>query len=205
MSKEQNIVSDEMDVQNVQDSSQEQDQYVARKAYEEVTTDMHKFKQRFKDAAAKLNEYEAKLKAIEEDKLKEQSRWQELYEKEKMERERAENVRRQERELYLQSVKLSALKNELGGKIRDEYLRLANIDQIEINEDGLLSSESILAVANQFRKEHPSLIPSNESAQITGQAPVGNSTSVYAANKSVNDMTLEEKIALLNSMTNKRS
>lgn len=206
MSNEQKLDSVETNVQPGPESTQEQkDQYVARKAYEEVANDMHKFKSRYKEQAARATELEARLKSIEEATLMEQSRWKELYEREKAEKEKAEQIRQQERNLYLRSVKVSALKSELGGKIRDEYLQLADINAIEIKEDGSLSPDSVLSVANKFRQEHPMLVPSSESSILTSPAASNKGMVSQNQQKSIAEMSIEEKIALLSQMKENRS
>lgn len=201
MENEQNQSSDSSGVRPAQDSASEQEQYVARKAYEDVTNDMHKFKQRYKAEAAKAAELEAKMRALEDDRLKEQERYKELYEREKKERETVLAQQAQEKARFTRGLKLSALKAELGGKIRDEYLQHANIDAIEMNDDGTLSSESVREIANRFRQEHPQLIPSAAAGSITGQAPA--KEAVVISDKPIEQMSFEEKAALLASLKRK--
>jgi chromosome segregation ATPase len=177
-----------------QKEKEQKDEFVRKTAYEEVTSDMHRFKSRAKDAEAKAAEYEAKLRAIEDEKLKSEQRYQELYEKEKREKEQLADTRKKERELYLRGLKLGALKSELGN-VKDAYLMHADISAIEINEDGTLNSESVRKVANQFRQEHAALIPSQAGSNITNFA---SPTSFNPkAPKSINDMSYAEKAAYL--------
>ena len=124
---EQNNASEQSEVQTQEEgTSTEEQKFVPATAYKEVSSDMHKFKNRYREAEAKATELEQRLKSIEEEKLKEQQRFEELYEREKAERERVEQEKNKEKELYLRSVKLSALKSELGGKVKDEYLSFAD-------------------------------------------------------------------------------
>lgn len=201
MSNDQTQVSEPVqDQPNVESTSQqEKDEFVRRQAYEEVSADMHKFKQRAKEAAAKASEYEAKLKSIEEQKLKDQEEWQKLYEQERQQREQLESSVQSEKERYLNSVKLAALKSELGGKVKDVYLQHANLNDIEFNEDGSLSPESVARVANQFREEHSVLIPSESNNNITNQAPMSGNTHA-PKEKSLSEMSFEEKAAHLKSL-----
>ena len=97
--------------------------------------------------------------------------------------------------MYLRSVKLSALKNELGGKIKDVYLQHANIDGIEISDEGVINPETLREVANAFRQDHGQLIPNERSGGITSAAPQ-NSPGVKTE-KPLSEMTLEEKKAAL--------
>jgi thioester reductase-like protein len=151
-------------------SAEEKAEYVSKKAYEEVRADMHKNKSKAKELEAALNEYQVKLKQIEEEKMAEQQQWKELFEKRSAELEAERQKTAETKNSYLRSVKLSALKQQLGGNIKDAYLSFANLNGIEFKEDGSVDSESLLAVANQFRKEHGELIPSTENTNITGHA-----------------------------------
>jgi hypothetical protein len=199
MSKDQ--VSNEVEQEVVSDQETEE-QFVAKKAYEEVAKDMHRFKSSFKEAKAKLAEYEAKLQAQEEAKLKEQQKWQELYEREKKEREKVFQERQKEKDLYARAVKLSALKAELGGKIRDEYLSHADISAIEFTENGTVNPDTVRDVANRFRQEHSQLIPSSSSTNITGRAPA--SEIAPQPDRPLSALTFEEKLAELKRLRNQQ-
>lgn len=180
------------------------EQYVAKKAYEEVSRDMHKYKSQAKEVAALKNELEAKLKSIEESKLMDEKRWQELYEKEKEEKESLNSARQKDLDMYLRSAKKSALKQELGGKVKDVYLNHASIDEIEIGDDGTLSSESVLQVANKFRNEFPEVIPSSDNLNITGNAsPTQIANEELSFEERLKKMTTEEKGRFLQELKNK--
>lgn len=185
-------VSDAQGDQPAAVSTQEQkDAQVSRKAYEDIQRDMHKYKQKMKDANAALNEREAQLKIIEEQKLADEKRYEELYTNTKREKEELEARVAAEHESNVRSKKLFALNQELGGKVKDQYLSLANLDSIEVLDDGSLSSESIREAANMFRQEHSVLIPQADNANITSQAP--GDGSMAPREKSINEMSFEEK------------
>lgn len=197
--EDQTPVSKQEEVKPSDESSQKKEEYVAKKAYEEVTSDMHKFKSKAKAEQARVNELEAKLKAIEEAKLVEDQKFQELYEREKQAREQAEQDRNKEKDLYIRTVKLSALKGELGGNVKDEYLQFANVDRIEVGEDGTLSSESVRDVANSFRQDHPTLVGKSNDVNITSHAAAADVNHAQPE-KTLDTMSTQEKIALLRSM-----
>lgn len=200
MSDNASSVKDEnVDVESIQPTKEE---YVAKKAYEEVTRDMHKFKSKLRDVEAAKSEYEAKLKSIEEQKLMEEKRWEELYAKEKAEKEQLAQVREKDRQLYLRSTKLHALKQELGGKVKDIYLSHANLEGIEINDDGSLSSESVLRVANEFRQNFPEVIPQSSNATMTNTAAPTQFEN-NQAEKSISEMTFDEKQRYLTKLKNR--
>jgi len=166
---------------------------VARKAYEEVSIDMHKYKAKNKQLDLELSEYKAKVKSIEESKLKEQSQWQELYEREKTRSTELEGNLNKEKDLFMRSVKLSALKSELGD-VKDVYLRHANVDEIVVNDDGTLGSESVKSVANIFRQEYPEVLPNKSNLNITSNIPGNFNQSI---DKPLSDMTYEQKLDML--------
>jgi len=195
----------ESDVINTTKQTKKSDEiadYVRKQAYEEVSKDMHKFKSKAKDAEARIAEFESKLKAIEEQKLMDEKRYQELYEREKQEREKAESTRKKDRELYLRGLKMAALKTELGS-IKDAYLMHADIEGIEVNDDGSLVSDSVRSVANKFRQDHAQLIPTDASGGITSFASP-TSFKPSSGKKSLAEMSYEEKSAHLRQIKNNK-
>lgn len=169
MSEENKGVSDPAE-QESNPAPEEKEAFVSRKAYEEVTRDMHKNKQKAKDLEAANNELKSQFKAQEEQKMQEQERWKELYEKREAELEQERKKSSDQENRYMKSVKLSALKQEIGANVRDEYLHFAPIDNIVLSDDGSIDKDSLREVANSFRKEHGQLIPQSENVNITGQA-----------------------------------
>lgn len=202
--EDQTPVSKQDEVNPSEESTQSKEEYVARKAYEEVTSDMHKFKSRVKAEQARANELEAKLKAVEEAKLLEDQKFQELYEREKQEKEQLKQAREQEKNLYIRSVKLSALKSELGGNVKDEYLQFANVDSIEVREDGSLSSDSVRDVANAFRQDHPTLVGKGEGVNITSPA-AATELNHAQPEKTLSTMSTKEKMDLLLQLSESKS
>jgi hypothetical protein len=174
----------------------EKEKFVARSAYEEVSKDMHKYKSQAKEAAAKAAELEAKILAAEEAKMQDEKRFEELYQKEKEARERAETALKSTDEHYKKSVKMTALMRELGGNIKPKYLQHAALDEIVVRDDGTLSSESVTAVANKFRQENPELVPTQNAGNMNDQAPGSNTPSANPL-QTLDNMTQAEKRALL--------
>lgn len=196
MSESNSIIEDE------QAASSEKEQFVSKKAYEDVSSDMHKYKSKVKEAEARSNEYEARLKAIEEEGLKKNQQWEELYNKAntELENERQSSIDKDKR--LMNTVKRNALKQELGSGVKDEYLKFANIDAIEFDDNGHLVKDSLQAVANNFRQEHSQLIPTNPNANPTGMAPADGLSP--KKEKTLNEMSLQEKIAYMQEIADKK-
>lgn len=181
-----------------------QEQYVSKKAYEEVTRDMHKNKQKAKELEVAYNELQAQLKAQEEAKLHEQERWKELYEKRETELADERKNAQEQQSRYLKSVKLSALKQEIGANIKDDYLSFADLSSISFNDDGSIDKDTLHEVANSFRKEHGQLIPQSDNVNITGQAP--NNQAPAPSDVDVRNMSSRERVLYYaNQVKNKQS
>ena len=177
------------------------EEFVQRKAYEDVSRDMHKYKDRNKEFQAKLAEAETKLKMIEEDKLVQQEKFKELYENERKQRMEREKTFEQKEKGYYDSLKKTALRSELGN-INATYLIHADLSAIELLDDGTLSSESVHEVANRFRQDHPMLVPQDGGGNITNAAPPTNRTVVQTKDKTLDSMSFQEKVEYLKSLKN---
>lgn len=174
-----------------------EEKYVPKSAYDEKSADMHKFKEALKAEKARNNELQSKIEAEERAKLEEKQQFEELYKKAQLEKEQLMASIEQERSQLAMQRKKAALKDQLGN-IKDNYLNLANIDAIEINEDGTVSSESVLSVANAFKSEYPEVLPSSQAANATSQAsPINN---IPSNEKSLSEMTVEEMQAKLKNL-----
>ncbi len=172
----------------------EEEKVVSVKAYEDVSKDMHKYKKEREELKAALNEVQTQLKIQEESKMQEQEQWKELYEKTKAEREDERQNLMQQKDRFMKSQKVAALKQELGGNVKDEYLGFADLDNVVIKEDGSIDTESLHNVANQYRKEHGQLIAKSDNTSITGHA-ASNFNNLKP--KSVAEMSHEETVAAL--------
>lgn len=174
--------------------------FVSKKAYETVSSDMHKYKAKMRELEALKNEYESQLKASEEQKMQEKAQWKELFEQRTQELESLKEQNQKEKSKYLDAVKKNALKTELGVKIRDEYLNHAKYSEINFNEDGTVNYDTVREVANKFREEHSQLIPSTQSSASTN-VPAGQPSGPKVVTKEdLAKMSASEKIAYLKSL-----
>ncbi len=170
------------------------EEYVAKKAYEEVTADLHKNKKAKRDLLAKVNELQARIESEEKAKMEEKQQFEELYKKAELEKQQLIQSIQEKETRLLNERKKAALKQELGN-IKEVYLNLVSIDQIEVDENGLVNSESVRAVANTFKQEHPQLIPSQGASNITAAAAPIDST--VSKEKTIDEMSFEEMAAQL--------
>lgn len=195
MSDENNQVSDQGN--NISSASTEKDQFVHKKAFEDVSKDMHKFKAKLKDKEAYIAELEAKQTAIEEAALVESQQYKALFEKRNDEFERLKQEVDDRDRKYLEAVKKNALKNELGGSIKEEYLMHADMSSIQFSEGSTIDRDSLTAVANSFRQKYPELVPVIHSSNITGPSSPSNTTAGQTTLKPLSQLTIQEKKTLL--------
>lgn len=199
-------MSDSIDNENVNSvDEKEEGKYVPKKAYEGVSNDLHKFKSKYRDAEAKATELEQRLKAIEEEKMLEKNQYKELFEQKTEEFEALRNEVQTKEEKYRDTAKRAALKAELGD-IRSEYLAHANINAIELDENGIPSKESVLGVANDFREKHAVLIPSKADSSSTALPPTSEPPVSELTKEQLNEklakMSHAEKINFLKQVHN---
>lgn len=132
--------------------------FVSKKAYSEVTADMHKYKDELRNAKAQLNELLERQTLEEREKLEREKKWEELYGQERKAREELKSQIENERKKFLDAHKASALVQELGGLAKQEYIRHANLNAIDVNEDGSVDLNSLKKEADRFKQEHGVLL-----------------------------------------------
>jgi hypothetical protein len=153
-------------------TSGQDDEFVAKSAYVEVSNDMHKYKSELKEARAKLIEKEEAIKAKEQDELAKQKRFEELFNAEKKRADELYEQKNKERQNFLNAQKRSALISELGALEKNEYIRFANLDAIEVREDGEIDVTSLKKVADSFKQEHSVLLKKAKVTTLPNNAPI---------------------------------
>ncbi len=140
------------------DVQQDKDEVVPKKAYLEVTKDMLKYKKELREYQTKLEELAKQQKEAEEAKLAEQKKFEELARLKSKEAEELEAALRAERSNYTKTLKLNRLIQEIGELVKPEYINFANLDNIEVDENGNILEDSIKKEADRFKQEHPHLL-----------------------------------------------
>lgn len=181
------------DVQNNENESKspesevaDQDAFVPKKAYQEVSKDMLKYKTEMKNLAAQLSQLQAEKEAKEVAQLQEQEKWHDLYKKSEAKLAQLAQERDTERNKFVDFHKKNAVIEKLGGFKKPEYTKFINTNEIEMNEDGSIVEDSINAQVEKIRKTYPELIKSSPKGELPNAAPKG------AFQKSVSDMTPAE-------------
>lgn len=171
---------------------QSESDYVSARAYKEVSSDMHKYKSKNKDLEAKLNQLLAEREAQERSQMEEQGRWRELAEREAKARAEAEMSLQAERQKFVSANKQSAVINKLGGFKKKEYASFIDTSNIEIDDRGLPTEESVEREVNRIRQELPELLLAKSTPKLPSEAP-SKETSVIV--QDVRKMSVEERRA----------
>jgi len=178
---------------NEENLNPQDENYVPKKAYQDVTQDMHKYKGKTKELEAKLNEYQAKLDAIENEKLAEQGKWQELAQANAEKLNRLTQERDQERSKFLDFNKKQAVIADLGGLESDSYASFITVSNISVDEHGIPNREEVKAEADRFRSLHPKLIKTSVKGILSPDAP---SVSGQGMSKDYSQMSPAERHSL---------
>ena len=170
-------------------SDNEEKAFVPKKAYQEVSSDMHRYKGKAKELEAKLNEYQAQLDQIEQAKLEEQGRWEEIARKKDEQLSQVLSEREAESKKFIEHHKKQSVIAKLGGFKKDEYASFINVSAIEVNDHGQPTLESLEAEVERIRANHPELLKANVASNLLpNQAP-----STTSVNKEYSQMTPAEK------------
>lgn len=172
----ENQVSNENSSEN---TSSAQDEMVPKKAYVEVSTDMHKWKQIAKGATAELEETKKQIMA-------ENQRYKELWEAAEKKAAEAIEIKESERRKFLEVQKQGLLLQELGGLAKPEYIKHANLNTIEVDDSGNINMDSIKREAVRFKQEHSILLKNRTIPAMSNDAP-------KTITKPVSSMTVDEK------------
>lgn len=147
------------------------DEFVPKPAFVEVTADMHKYKSKLKETEAKLNQKTEEVESLNRERMEAEKQYKELYEKERDDKVKALEQIKVERKNFLDSHKINYLIQELGGVSKAEYIKHANLNAIEVNEDGTIDQKSLKKEADRFRQEHSVLLKNFKLQTPPNEAP----------------------------------
>jgi chromosome segregation ATPase len=144
---------------------------VPKKAYKEVSADLHKFKSQARELNAQLQAIKADQEARDKAVLEEQQKWSELYKRSESKLSQLQAERQQEREQFVESHKRNSVIQQLGGFKKEAYSKFIDSSKIEIFEDGSINPESVELEVARLRKEYPELIKQSPKQGLPDAAP----------------------------------
>ena len=127
-----------------------------------------------KKAQAKLDELLTNEKASEDDDARERGDYEALLKArdEEITKERSRRIELEES--FVQGRKLNAIIDALGGNVEPKWFKLIDVNEVRLNpESGEVDTLSVAKVAESLRKEFPEMIKTG--ARLPADAPKGNS------------------------------
>jgi len=115
-----------------------------------------KYRTRLQAQQAELEELRVNLQKAEQEKLRSQGKYKELYETERSQREEIEKARQKERSAFAYRSVASQVASELakaGCVDTEAALRLADIDAIEVDENFNIDTGSVKSLLETMQKE----------------------------------------------------
>lgn len=129
-----------------------------------------------KSLKAKLAEFESKLAEVNtqkeleaEEKLRAEKKTEELLALKEKELAEVKAKYSGLQTSMVSSLKQQALERELGGVLNPTYLKFADMNLIQLDEEGNVDSESLKACADKFRNEHPMLLKKPDGSLPNGK------------------------------------
>lgn len=162
---------------------------VSKEAYSRVSSDMHKYKQDAKAALAKLADMQAEQEARDKSVLEEKEQWHTLYKKAEKKLKDIETERVTEKTKFIESHKVNAVLQNLGGFKKTEYNKFIDVNNISVADDGAVDEQSVFSEVERLKKEYPELIKAKVVSPLPSNASRG------FAPKAVKDMSPEERSA----------
>lgn len=153
--------------------------------------------EKMRNMEQQLNEFMQAQKANEENKLKEQGKFQELVIEREKEIADLKNENINYKTSFDKAVKLSAFREQLGGTVdNSSYYDFVNVDEIVLDPDtGVVDNSSVESVVNQFKQTHSKLYTPKVSKALPNDAPRGPTTSIPPRNKDEFANALKDEIA----------
>lgn len=177
---------------------EQEEAFVPKKAYQEVTKDMMKYKSEMKNLSAQIEQLKAEKEAKEVATLQEQEKWHDLYKKSETKLAQLAQERDSERNKFVDFHKKNAVIEKLGGFKKPEYTKFINTQEIEVREDGSVDENSVLAQVEKIRKEYPELIKVSHKTDLPNAAPRVASERPYSALSEKERYELKLKLAQQN-------
>lgn len=149
-----------------------EDKFVSKRAYQEVSADMHTYKKEMKSLQAEVEKMRADESSRLEAEQVKNGEFQKLADSYKQKFEEADAARQAEKEQVVNFHKLHSVENAIGGFQRSEYAKMAvNLDAIKVDENGIIDEESLKLETSRIRQEHPSLLKTTDKPRLPNLAP----------------------------------
>jgi len=141
------------------------------KALNDYKSDMFKYKGKAKELEEENQRLKMQKESLERDQLEKNEEWKTLYENERKAKSEAVDELSNKSKQFVDSSKKNAVVQRLGGFKKDEYIRFINTENIELNADGLIDSESLNKEVDRIKQSFPELLKTSEIGSLPTGAP----------------------------------
>ena len=161
-------------------ANSEKEAFVPKDAYENVKNDMFKYKSKFKDMEAELNQLRADREAMERERMEEEGRWKELANKYKSEAEQVKSKYTDSQRKFIDFHKKNAVTAKVGFAKEEYAHKFINVEAIEADENGQINMDSVLAEVNRIKETYPELLKGDKVSNFNsapakkGEVPASN-------------------------------
>lgn len=186
MTEENKIVSDE-----IEQGNDSKDEKLVPAKYRE---DMFKEKARRKELEEKLRSFELEKEDRQREEAERQKKFEELYKQERSKAEQAQKVLQDREKALADQFKLNAVKSQIGELQKEDFAKFINLSNIEVDEQGQPTAESVKLEAERFKQEFPMCLKKPATGTLPNAAPVrSNKNTGPKQIKSVDDFAEEWK------------
>lgn len=169
-SKDGSAVENEV-VSNDDEGEENQNGSVSLDSHKRLLAQRKADRARVRELEAERATMQAEREQAEADRLAEQNKYKELYEKEVKAKKDLESKLSDMTTSQITKEKKLALDKALGGIKKSEYLGFADLASVQMNDDGTVDMESVATAANKFRESYPELVPTKQTGRIDTGAP----------------------------------
>lgn len=188
-------IQEESHAEIVSEPVVEEKQVVAWESHQKLLNQRKADQKKAKELEAQLRAMQDQVKQAENAKLEEKQEYKKLYEATKAELETKKREQEEKERIIVNKEKQAALSRELGGLRNDAYFRFAELDNIVIDDSGLVDQNSVRLEANRFRQAFPELIAASQPVRVNSQAPSG-ANPVVGQQKTAKEMSGAEREAI---------
>ena len=171
------------------------------KAFRQVSDDMHKYKGALKDQEAENIKLRQRLDDIERSNLEQKEQFKDLYEAERSRNDELEKSMDEKNIKFLNSQKLSAVKEKLGQFKKPEYNKFIDTNKIVVDTDGQIDMSTVEREVDRLKKEYPELIKVKASSTMPSEQPESGDTQT----KSVTIKTKDDRMNARRELIEQRS
>jgi len=147
------------------------EELVSKKVAEDFKNDMFKYKDKSKELEIQLNTLKLEKDAAEQDRLEKNQEWEALYAREKQAREVLQAGIAEKEAQFVDSAKINAVIEDIGGFKKSEYNKFIEVSNITIEENGSINQLSLATEVDRIKQNYSELLKSEQKPTLPNGAP----------------------------------